>query len=294
MFSILLSTICLPPPLGDQACRPRLSYDGQSHYCMLLPKKLQNKGPLLRDMPYVTAFCITFSNRGLGVPNSCCLCLGLAMHGIEVLTSDVRLMGWPLPPSAYLPDHLSVNTLHTYRTDHRPLAITSCEKTAPRPLIRESEDGSLLHCKLLAADNQKTADSPSSSRGVLPHSSELKLLANGAEPRTNRPTDRTREQSCREAMCVLFVRPHPTLVIWNGNSLCFAEVGEKESIGMKACPSTYYPIDASGHPDLRKRTSCCCSQQTVLLYVGIKDIESPASISTPCGLSKKRSVDVVH
>jgi hypothetical protein len=84
------------------------------------------------------------------------------------------------------------------------------------------------------------------------------------------------------------------LVIWNGNSLCFAEVGEKESIGMKACPSTYYPIDASGHPDLRKRMSCCCSQQTVLLYVGINDIESPASISTPCGLSKKRSVDVVH
>jgi hypothetical protein len=123
MFSILLSTICLPPPLGDQACRPRLSYDGQSHYCMLLPKKLQNKGPLLRDMPYVTAFGITFSNRGLGVPNSCCLCLGLAMHGIEVLTSDVRMMGWPLPPSAYLPDHLSVNTLHTYRTDHRHLAI---------------------------------------------------------------------------------------------------------------------------------------------------------------------------
>jgi hypothetical protein len=173
-------------------------------------------------MPYVTAFCITFSNRGLGVPNSCCLCLGLAMHGIEVLTSDVRIMGWPLPPSAYLPDHLSVNTLHTYRTDHRPLAITSCEKTAPRHLVRKSEDGSLLHCKLPTADNQKTASSPSSWREVLPTPLELELA--GQRSRTpDRPTDRPNKGTIMQGSNVCAVRsstPDVGYLEWQLALLC--------------------------------------------------------------------------
>jgi hypothetical protein len=61
------------------------------------------------------------------------------------------------------------------------------------------------YCKLLTADNQKTADSPSSSRGVLPHSSELKLLANGAEPRTNRPTEQGNNHAGKKCVCCSFV-----------------------------------------------------------------------------------------
>jgi hypothetical protein len=127
-------------------------------------------------------------------------------------------MGWPLPTTIGLPDPLSVNTLHTV-----PIIAPwpSCEeKTAPRPLIRESEDGSLLHCKLLAADNQKTADSPSSWWEVLPHSSWSCWPTEPNPGQTDRPTEQGNNHAGKRCVCCsLFVHTRRYLE-WQVALLC--------------------------------------------------------------------------
>jgi hypothetical protein len=83
-------------------------------------------------------------------------------------------------------------------------------KMPPIPLIRKSEDGLLL----LIADSMLTTKRQLNltiviTTSVAPPELELELLADGAEPRTYRPT----KHSCRErdATCVCCaVVPHPT------------------------------------------------------------------------------------
>jgi hypothetical protein len=51
MYVLYPSLYHMPPTAARGPSVPTTDYDGQSH-CVLLPKKLQNKRPLLRDMPY--------------------------------------------------------------------------------------------------------------------------------------------------------------------------------------------------------------------------------------------------
>jgi hypothetical protein len=126
-------------------------------------------------------------------------------------------------------------------------------KMPPIPLIRKSEDGLLL----LIADSMLTTKRQLNltiviTTSVAPPELELELLADGAEPRTYRPT----EHSCRErdATCVCCaVVPHPTSDDLEWQSLCFTDLG-KETMGMDiSVMSTLLAIFPSSHSDDGKR-----------------------------------------
>jgi hypothetical protein len=201
---------------------------------------INQDGPLLSDLP---AFC--FDHLILFLPCSlvcvsprkgsmytCCLSLSCYTYQHSSPCFGVRRLTLSIRPSVHSESII-------------PLGYSIVRRKGfSEATHQESENGFLL---LLTADNEKTTNLPSSSREVLPHSS---WICWPTELKPDKPTDRPNKGTIMQGRDVCAVRsstPDIGYLEWQLALLCRSR---RESIGMEACPSTYYPIDASGHRSL--------------------------------------------